>query len=61
MSKEDIKAVSKKKPEVNDSSKELISNSETPIDIYSGIKKKKKIINSLRDLVNGQELSLIHI
>jgi len=55
MSKEDIKAVSKKKPEVNDSSKELISNSETPIDIYSGIKKKKKIINSLRDLVNGQE------
>ena len=54
MSKEDIKAVSKKKPEVNDSSKELISNSETPIDIYSGIKKKKKIINSLLDLVNGQ-------
>ena len=28
MSNEDIKVVSKKKPEVNDSSKELISNSE---------------------------------
>ena len=35
MSNEDIKAVSKKKPEVNDSSKELISNSESRIDIYS--------------------------
>jgi len=55
MSNEDIKVVSKKKPEVNDSSKELISNSETPVDIYSGIKKKKTIIKSLRDLVNGQE------
>ena len=55
MSNEDIKAVSKKKPEINNSSKELISNSETRIDIYSGIKKKKTIINSLRDLVNGQE------
>ena len=55
MSNEDIKVVSKKKPEVNDSSRELISNSETPIDIYSGIKKKKTIIKSLRDLVNGQE------
>ena len=42
MSNEDIKAVSKKKPEVNDSSKELISNSEARIDIYSGIKKRKQ-------------------
>ena len=53
MSNEDIKVVSKKKSEVNDSSKELISNSETPIDIYSGIKKKKTIIKSKRDLING--------
>ena len=45
MSNEDIKVVSKKKSEVNDSSKELISNSEAPVDIYSGIKKRKQLSN----------------
>ena len=48
MSKEDIKAVSKKKPEVNDSSKELISNSETPIDIYSGINSNNSLPSEIR-------------